>query len=118
MIVDALYIIKGEKMKEIANRVSVVTIIVNLILSIYKLIIGIIANSSAMISDSIHSASDVFSTFIVMIGIHLASKEADKEHPYGHERMECIAAIILATILFVIGIFIGLEAVSDIINKN
>ena len=44
-----------------------------------------------MISDAIHSASDVFSTVVVMIGLKLASKKADKEHPYGHERMECVA---------------------------
>ena len=52
-----------------------------------------------MISDAIHSASDVFSTIIVMVGIHLAGRKSDKEHPYGHERMECVAAIVLATVL-------------------
>lgn len=71
---------------KIANRVSVQTIIANLILSVFKLIIGFIGNSSAMISDAIHSASDVFSTIVVMIGIKMAAKESDKEHPYGHEK--------------------------------
>jgi divalent metal cation (Fe/Co/Zn/Cd) transporter len=50
-----------------------------------------------MISDAVHSASDVFSTIIVIIGVKLASKKSDKEHPYGHERLECVAAIVLST---------------------
>lgn len=53
-----------------------------------------------------------------MIGIRLASKEADKEHPYGHERMECVAAIILAMILFMTGLGIGMEALKNILSGN
>ena len=60
---------------KIANRVSFVSIIGNVILSVLKLLAGIIAHSSAMISDAIHSASDVFSTIIVIIGIKVSSKE-------------------------------------------
>ena len=86
--------------RKVANRVSIITIIVNLLLSVMKLLAGIIADSGAMISDAVHSASDVFSTFVVIIGIRLASKKPDKEHPYGHERMECVAAIILSMVLF------------------
>ena len=70
-----------------ANTVSSVTIIGNVILSFFKFLAGFIAHSHAMISDAIHSASDVFSTIVVIIGIKLASKEPDKEHPYGHERL-------------------------------
>ena len=99
-----------------AMKVSAVSIITNFILSGFKLLAGIIANSSAMISDAIHSASDVFSTFVVIIGIKISSKESDKEHPYGHERMECVAAIILATVLAITGLGIGYSAVSKIIS--
>ena len=53
-----------------------------------------------MLSDAVHSASDVFSTFIVMIGISLSGKKSDKEHPYGHDRLECVASIVLSVILF------------------
>lgn len=95
---------------KIANEVAIITIIVNLILSIGKLFAGILAHSSAMISDAIHSASDVFSTIVVMIGIRFASKEPDKEHPYGHERLECVTAILLAMVLFITGLAIGVEA--------
>ena len=67
--------------RKIANKVSIVTIIQNIVLSVAKLLVGIVAHSNAMISDAIHSASDVFSTIVVIIGIKLASKEPDKEHP-------------------------------------
>ena len=90
-----------------AMTVSSVSIVVNVLLSLFKLLAGVIAHSGAMISDAIHSASDVFSTIIVMVGIHLAGRKSDKEHPYGHERMECVAAIVLATVLAVTGLGIG-----------
>ena len=104
--------------RNVANRVSLFTIIGNVVLSVIKLLAGIIAHSSAMISDAVHSASDVFSTFVAIIGIKLASKNPDKEHPYGPERMECVAAIVLAMVLFITGLGIGLEAVKNIIHGN
>lgn len=107
-----------EESRKTANRVSVITIIGNVILSVFKLIAGIMAHSGAMISDAIHSASDVFSTFVVIIGIKLASKESDKEHPYGHERLECVAAILLSVILFITGLGIGLDAFKKIMSGN
>ena len=97
-------------------RVSTVSIAVNLLLSVMKLIAGMIASSSAMISDAVHSASDVFSTIIVMIGVHISEKEADDEHPYGHERLECVAAVILAVILAVTGGMIGVSGVKTIVS--
>lgn len=97
--------------KKIAMKVSYVSIIANVILSIFKLFAGFFAHSGAMISDAVHSASDVFSTFVVMIGIKISSRESDKDHPYGHERLECVAAIVLATILCITGLGIGRNAV-------
>lgn len=67
-----------------------------------------------MISDAIHSASDVFSTIVVIIGVRISNKASDKEHPYGHERLECVAAIVLATILAVTGLGIGYSAAAKI----
>lgn len=109
---------KEQDFQKVANRVSVVTILGNVVLSVLKFLAGIIAHSSAMISDAIHSASDVFSTFVVMIGIKLASEKADKEHPYGHERLECVAAIILSMVLLVTGLGIGMDALEKILNGN
>lgn len=99
-----------------ATRVTSVSIIGNLILSAFKVFAGIIAHSGAMISDAVHSASDVFSSIVVIIGIHLSSKDSDKEHPYGHERLECVAAIILAAILFMTGFSIGADAVRTVVR--
>ena len=104
--------------RKVAEKVSAVTILGNLILSVFKLVSGIVAHSNAMVSDAVHSASDVFSTFVVMIGIRLASKEPDKEHPYGHERMECVAAILLAMVLFITGLGIGITAFKNIVSGS
>ena len=101
--------------EKVAMKVSFVSIVTNVILSVFKLFAGFFAHSGAMVSDAIHSASDVFSTFVVIIGIKISSKESDKEHPYGHERMECVAAIVLATILAITGLGIGSSAAEKLI---
>ena len=108
----------GSSFQKKAEKVSFVSILGNMILSAFKLTAGMIAQSNAMISDAVHSASDVFSTFVVIIGIKLASKEADKEHPYGHERLECVAAILLAMVLFGTGLGIGIEALKNIFSGS
>lgn len=105
-------------MEHTAMRVSRVSIFVNLLLSVGKLAAGILASSGAMVSDAIHSASDVFSTIIVMIGIRMSGKAADREHPYGHERMECVAAILLAVVLALTGFKIGVSGVEKIASGN
>lgn len=110
--------ISSSEFEKTAVKVSLVSIIGNTVLSILKMISGIIANSGAMVSDAIHSASDVFSSIIVIIGVKLAAKKSDKEHPYGHERFECVAAIILAVILLICGLFIGHTAIEKIGAKD
>lgn len=107
-----------EKFQKMAMKVSYVSIVANVLLTVFKLIAGLVAHSGAMVSDAVHSASDVFSTFVVIIGIRISAKDSDKEHPYGHERMECVAAIILATILCITGLGIGRVAVMDIMAGN
>ena len=103
---------------QIAMRVSVVSIIVNLALSLLKLLAGILAKSGAMISDAVHSASDVFSTFVVIAGVQMAKKQPDKEHPYGHERMECVASVLLAVVLAATGAGIGYKGVEKIASPE
>jgi len=104
----------ADNYEKTAMKVSIVSVIWNLLLSAGKLFAGIFANSGAMISDAVHSASDVFSTIIVMIGVKISGKDSDNDHPYGHERLECVAAIILATVLAATGIGIGYGAVVKI----
>lgn len=97
-----------------AMRVSVITMAGNFLLSAAKLLAGLIAHSSAMVSDAVHSASDVLSTVVVMIGIKISGKSADKEHPYGHERLECVASIILSVMLAAVGLGIGWKGIQNI----
>lgn len=104
--------------EQTATHVAFITIIWNLILSVGKLLAGVFAHSGAMISDAVHSASDVFSSIIVIIGVRIASRDSDKEHPYGHERMECVAAIILATVLCITGFGIGINACKIIFSGD
>ena len=106
-----------EGAQKTAVRVSLVSIVGNLLLSLFKLLAGLLAHSGAMVSDAVHSASDVLSSLIVIVGVRLAGREADREHPYGHERYECVAAIVLAVILLVTGLFIGHGAIETITGR-
>lgn len=105
-----------ESTTQVAYRISIISIIVNVGLSVLKLIAGIVAHSGAMISDAVHSVSDVFSTIVVMIGVKASSKQADACHPYGHERYECIAALFLASILGITGALIGYEGIHKLLS--
>lgn len=104
--------------ERMAMVVSVNSIIANLVLSLGKLAAGIVANSAAMISDGIHSASDVFSTLIVMAGVRFSNKASDNEHQYGHERLECVAAIILAVMLTLVALGIGYSGVQKVLYAD
>lgn len=104
----------NQSFERVATRVSGVSIVGNIVLSLFKLFAGIFSCSGALISDAVHSASDVLSSVIVIVGIKLASKGADAEHPYGHERIEPVAAIVLAMILCITGLFIGQSAFESI----
>ena len=108
---------KNERL-DIGLRVSRNTIIGNAFLSAIKIIIGILSTSSAMIADGMHSFSDVISTIGVIIGLKLSSKEVDKEHPYGHERIESLSSLFLSIMLFLVAIGIGYSGIQNIITKN
>ena len=102
--------------KHIATKVSLVGMIANIFLTAFKLAAGFISHSGAMISDAVHSASDTFSGLIVIAGVRMSSKDSDSQHPYGHERFECVAEIILSVVLFIAGGTIGFEAVKSIVS--
>lgn len=107
-----------KKNEKIAIKVSVISIILNCLLTLIKFISGVISKSSAMISDSVHSLSDVLSTFVVIIGVKISNKKADSDHPYGHERIECVSAIILSGMLFIIGALIGINGIKNVTNSS
>lgn len=100
---------------EIATRVSFTTMAGNIFLTLLKLFAGFFSHSSAMISDAVHSASDVFSTVIVLIGVKISNKTSDDGHQYGHERFECVAAILLSVMLVITGFLIGFSGIKSVI---
>lgn len=99
----------------IVNKLSKIGIFGNVILAVFKLLAGILGSSGAMISDAVHSFSDVFATVIATIGVKLSKQEEDEEHPYGHERFECVSSLILGIILVATGLGIGYNGVNDLL---
>jgi len=104
--------------EQIAVRVARNSIAINVGLSAFKLFAGIFAQSAAMISDAVHSITDLIGTVIAIIGIKLANKKPDKEHPYGHERFESVATLALAALIAVVGVGIGLSGVQTILSGD
>ena len=102
----------------VIRKLSLVGIIGNVFLSAFKFIAGIMGNSSAMVSDAVHSLSDVFATFIAFLGVRFGRREADASHPYGHERIESLAAVVLGLILLVTGVGIGWVGLEKILAGN
>ena len=102
--------------KKLTMRISAVSIVFNIALTAFKLIAGIVASSAALVADAVHSASDVLGSLIVMVGAVFSHKAADEGHPYGHEKLECIASILLGNILIVVGALIGYSGVMKIIS--
>ena len=104
--------------KKIVSKLSTIGILGNVLLAAFKLISGILGNSGAMISDAVHSLSDVFATLIAYVGVLMSKRPEDKEHPYGHERLECVASLILGIILAVTGLGIGYTGIHKIIEPS
>lgn len=100
------------------RKMSFVSVAGNAVLSGFKLFAGIVGNSGAMISDSIHSFSDVITTVIAWIGVKVSKKEADSDHPYGHERIECIASLLLGIILLATGLGVGKVGLENILSGS
>ncbi|MEA5060388.1 MAG: cation diffusion facilitator family transporter [Candidatus Pelethousia sp.] len=99
---------------QMAYRVSIKGMCINFMLFIIKGVLGIFIHSVSLISDAVHSLSDIASTLVVLFGIKLSNKPADNGHPYGHEKMECIIALFLGLMLMVIGIAIAREGIRKI----
>ncbi len=109
----------GDSGRSIAVRkMSLVSIIGNIALSALKFTAGIFGRSTAMISDAVHSLSDVLTTVIAWAGTKIAQKAPDADHPYGHERVESIASLILGLLLLLTGLGIGKSGLVTIISGN
>ena len=102
----------------IIRNLSLVSVMGNAVLSGFKLFAGIVGSSGAMISDAIHSFSDVLTTLIAWIGVKASKRAADRDHPYGHERLERVASLILGLVLMATGIGVGKVGVENILSGN
>lgn len=109
---------KNAKGYDLAMQISRRSVAVNLLLSGGKLAAGLLGNSAAMVSDGVHSASDVFSTLIVMAGLRLSQKGEDQDHEYGHERLESAAAILLAVVLAFTGGVMGWAGIQQLLQSD
>ncbi|RTZ67086.1 MAG: cation-efflux pump [Aquificaceae bacterium] len=96
---------------EETRRVTLTGIIVNVLLSVAQLVGGVVAHSQALIADGFHTLSDLASDFVVLFAAKLASKDADEDHPYGHERIETVATVILGMALAGVAVGIGMNAI-------
>ena len=101
--------------KKTFDRLSRVGIFGNVLLAAFKLFAGILGKSGAMVSDAVHSLSDVFATLIAWIGVRLSRRKEDTEHPYGHERLESLASLALGLILAGTGIGIGWSGIRKLL---
>lgn len=102
----------------IIRNLSFVSVVGNALLSGFKIFAGIVGHSGAMISDAVHSFSDVLTTLIAYIGVRISKKAADRAHPYGHERIECVASLLLSLMLMATGIGIGMVGLKNIISEH
>lgn len=97
--------VNNEKVREKYGLLSSITgIVVNILLSIFKIIIGILANSMSIISDGLNNVTDAGSSVITMIGFKISNKEVDNDHPWGHGRMEYITAFIVDILIILVGV--------------
>lgn len=101
---------------EVGTRVSLITIIINTFLCIFKIMAGILGKSGAMLADGVHTLSDILATFVVILGLKISSRNEDEHHPYGHEKFEPVFAKIISIILIITGVFIGYEGLKKLIS--
>lgn len=93
------------------KRVAWISVWSNVILTLGKIMIGVIASSDALFADGIHSAADVFAAVIVLLVIKVSNKPADVEHPYGHGKAEVVVSGIIGILLFIVSLYIVYEGV-------
>ncbi|GAA0123179.1 MAG: cation transporter [Clostridium argentinense] len=101
-----------------ATKVSFVTIIINTMLAIFKVIAGILGKSSAMMADGVHTFSDIATTIVVIIGLKISNKDADEKHPYGHEKFEPEISKIVSLLLAGTGMFLAYNSIKILIAGN
>lgn len=87
-----------------AARSTWVSVVVNVLLSTLQIVVGVLAKSQALVADGIHSLSDLVADFVVLVANHHSKKDADADHPYGHQRFETAASLALGLLLLLVGV--------------
>lgn len=108
----------NKKRYEEANRITFLSIILNIVLTIMKIFAGVVGKSSSMVSDGLHSASDMISSVGVLVGNKISSMPHDEEHNYGHEKAETLVSFLLSILLMYVSLKIGVEAVKSLSNLS
>lgn len=108
---------KDQRYKSI-KKVTVVGAVVNFFLAFFKLFLGFVGNSQALIADGVHSFADLVSDAIVLWAAKHSTKEADEEHPYGHGRIETVVSVLLGLLLIVVAMGIVFDAGESVINPG
>ena len=101
-----------------SNKVTIISILLNIGLTVIKVIAGILGNSTAIIADGLHSASDIITSIGILIGNKISRKPRDDEHQYGHEKAESLVSFILAAVLIIVALKIGYDGVKELFNIN
>jgi cation diffusion facilitator family transporter len=114
---DIFGVVIMEMREALAKKVAWISVICNIILTIGKLVVGLIGNSDAVFADGIHSAADVFASVLVVLVIKIANKPADKEHPYGHGKAEVIVSGIIGILLFLVSLYVVYEGISGFFHE-
>ena len=97
---------------------SIIGIVTNFFLALFKAIVGFLSGSISIVLDSVNNISDVASSVITIIGTRLATKEPDKEHPFGHGRMEYLSSLIISIIILYAGFTSIIESIKKLINPG
>jgi len=104
--------------KQTIKKVTFVGIIVNIFLALAQILSGFLAHSQALIADGLHTLADLISDFVVIITAHHSAKEADKDHPYGHGRIETLSSIFLGMALIGVALGMGYRGIESIADKQ
>lgn len=103
---------------QVAQRSTLVSVAVNLVLTTVQVAVGVIAHSQALIADGIHSLSDLIADFVVLLANRHSHKEADEDHHYGHQRYETAASLVLGMLLLTVGVGMLWSAVHKLSNPD
>ncbi len=109
---------EAKQRHQVTKRVTLIGALVNALLAFLQISSGLLGHSQALLADGIHTLSDLGSDFIILLATSQSAKVADKEHPYGHGRIETLASVLLGLILIGVGVGIGFRGFNSIISSN